>query len=50
MICPDSVAGEVCQVLADHRVAVRMGGAVKGLTTPPQDYDSESAFVTAVLK
>ena len=47
---PKSVAGEVCRVLADHRVAVRVGGAIEGLTTPPQGYDSKSEFVTAILK
>ena len=53
VLCPDpskSVPGEACQVLTDHRVAVRVGGVVTGLTTPTKGYDSESAFVTAVLE
>ena len=51
--CPDppkSAPGEACQALTDHRVAVRVGGVVKGLTTPTKGYDSEPAFVTDVLK
>lgn len=53
VLCPDppsSVPGDICQILADHRVAIRVGGVVKGLTTPTKGYDSEPAFVIAVLK
>ncbi len=53
VLCPDppkSVPGVACQALTDHRVAVRVGGEVKGLTTPTKGYDSEAAFVMDVLK
>ena len=51
--CPDpsqTEPGEACRVLADHRAAVRVGGVVKGLTTPTKGYESEPAFVSDVLK
>lgn len=51
MTCPQDIkAGNVCETLANHRVAVRVGGAVKGVATRPQGYTKESAFVAAVLE
>ena len=48
MVCPElSGDGIVCQSLKDHRLAVRVGGIVEGLDA---SYDSESAFVSAVLE
>ena len=50
VVCSESQAGQVCESLAAKRIAVRVGGAVKGLATPPGGYDTESAFVGAVLE
>lgn len=57
LFCPDSSgskptaeAGEVCRVLTDHHVAVRVGGVLNGLATPTEGYVTESTFVAAVLE
>ena len=40
----------MCRALADTRMAVRVDGEVRGLATPSHGYDSEAAFVAAVLE
>lgn len=42
--------GEVCKVLNNYKVAVRVDGAVNGVSVPSQGYDSELAFVVVVLE